>query len=256
MVEPSVPEDVTGRELDPEVRRQLRTLSKENAEGVARHLVMVAAYLEADDIEQASAHAEVALKRAGRIPAVREAYGLVTYRRGDFARALAEFRTVRRLSGSDHLLPLMVDCERGLGRFERALDLAASAKSLDMSTDERIELAIVVSGVRRDLGQADAALLALQLPELEQGPSVDRHRLHYAYGETLLSLGRAREARDWFIRAMEGDVEGRTDAVERVEDIDGIVLVTDIDSAGDDENGGAGDLEFTPKSGARPEIRP
>ncbi|MGL4176673.1 MAG: hypothetical protein ACRCSN_11390 [Dermatophilaceae bacterium] len=124
-----------------------------------------------------------------------------------------------------------------------------------MSTEERIELAIVESGVRRDLGQADAALLALQLPELEQAPSADRYRLHYAYGETLLSLGMALEARDWFVRAMEGDVEGRTDAVERVEDIDGIVLVADIDSDVD-EDGGAGGLEFTPRSGARFETPP
>ncbi|MGL5818954.1 MAG: tetratricopeptide repeat protein [Phycicoccus sp.] len=234
--EPPIPDGVTGRELDPAVRQQLRTLSKDNAEGVARHLVMVAAYLEADDLDQAFAHADVALRRAGRVPAVREAYGVVVYRRGDFARALAEFRTVRRLSGSAHLLPLMVDCERGLGRFEKALELAASARSSVTTPDERIELAIVVSGVRRDLGQADAALLALQLPDLNLAPSVDRYRLHYAYAETLLTLGRATEAREWFARAMEGDVEGATDAVERVEELDGVVLVADIDDM-DGESG-------------------
>ncbi|MGL5862641.1 MAG: tetratricopeptide repeat protein [Phycicoccus sp.] len=252
-VEPSLPDEVTGRELDPDVRRQLRTLSKENAEGVARHLVMVSAYLEADDVDRAFAHAEVALRRAGRVAAVREAYGLVVYRRGDFARALAEFRTVRRLSGSDHLLALMVDCERGLGRLERALDLAASATSRVLSSDERVELAIVVSGVRRDLGQADAALVALRVPELNHAPSVDRYRLHYAYAETLLTLDRMSEARQWFMRAIEGDVDGRTDAVERVEELDGIVMVTEADDL-DEEDDGVG-VDLDPSAEARSDTR-
>ena len=77
----------------------------------------------------ALAHAETAVRRAGRVPAAREALGMVAYRQGDFARALTEFRTVRRLSGSSHLLPLMVDCERGLGRHGRALDLAATPEA-------------------------------------------------------------------------------------------------------------------------------
>ena len=65
---------------------------------MAQHLVMVAALLEADDLEAALAHAETAVRRAGRVPAAREALGMVAYRKGDFARALSEFRTVRRLA--------------------------------------------------------------------------------------------------------------------------------------------------------------
>ena len=80
------PDEVTGKELDRSVHQQLRTLSKENAEGVAQHLVMVAATLEADDLEAALAHAETAVRRAGRVPAAREALGMVAYRMGDFAR--------------------------------------------------------------------------------------------------------------------------------------------------------------------------
>lgn len=222
--EPRVPEGVTGKELDRAIHHQLRTLSKENAEGVAQHLVMVAAFLEADDVDAALAHAETAVRRAGRVPATREALGMVAYRQGDFARALTEFRTVRRLSGSSHLLPLMVDCERGLGRHGRALDLAATPEAAELSEPERIELAIVVSGIRRDLGQQDAALLALQIPALKRSPTAGVFRLHYAYADVLLGLGRDDEARAWFVKAMEGDTEGETDAVERIEDLDGFVV--------------------------------
>ena len=242
--EPRIPEGVTGKELDRSVHHQLRTLSKENAEGVAQHLVMVAATLEADDIDSALAHAETAVRRAGRVPAAREALGMVAYRMGDFARALTEFRTVRRLSGSSHLLPLMVDCERGLGRLDRALDLAASREAGSLTESERIELAIVVAGVRRDLGQDDAALLALQVPALKRSPEAGVFRLHYAYADALLHLGREEEAREWFVKAVAGDVDQETDAVERLEELDGIGLV----DLGDDED----DLPPADERGDRP----
>ena len=40
--DPVIPEDVQAKELDRVARAQLKTLSKENAEEVARHLVMAA----------------------------------------------------------------------------------------------------------------------------------------------------------------------------------------------------------------------
>lgn len=235
--EPPLPDDVTGQELDRSVHHQLRTLTKENAEGVARHLVMVAATLAADETQLALAHAETAVRRAGRVPAAREALGMVAYRMGDYNRALGEFRTVRRLSGSSHLLALMVDCERGLGRFDRALELASSPEARTLTAAEREELTIVVSGVRRDMGQDAAALVALQGPGLRRKGAF---RLQYAYADTLAALGRADEALDWFTRAALGDVEGETDAVERVEELQGTVQ-TDLLEGDDSEESGAED---------------
>src|SRR3954462_9178124 len=46
--EPAIREGVTGHEVDRGVKSQLRTLSKENAEGVAQHLVMVAELLDVE----------------------------------------------------------------------------------------------------------------------------------------------------------------------------------------------------------------
>lgn len=214
---------MTGKELDRSVWTQLRTLTKENAEGVAQHLVMVALLLD-EDIDGALAHAETAVRRAGRVPAAREALGLVAYRQGDWAKALAEFRTVRRLSGSSHLLPLMVDAERGLGRLEKALDLAASPEAKTLARDERVELAIVVSGIRRDLGQFDVAAAGLRIPELSGSAHKPwSARLSYAYAEALLSLGDLAGAREWFARAVDTDDALETDASERLEDLDGVV---------------------------------
>lgn len=240
--EPAIPEGVTGYELDRSVRNQLRTLSKENAEGVAQHLVAAALLLD-EDLEASLAHAETAVRRAGRVPAAREALGLVAYRQGDWARALAEFRTARRLSGSSHLLPYMVDAERGLGRLERALDLAASPEASTLSEEDRIELAIVVSGIRRDLGQYDAAVVGLRIPQLQ--PDSRRPwaaRLMYAYADALLAAGDQQGAYEWFSHAAAADGEGVTDASERLGELDGVV-VTDLldgDDDGDDDGEGEG----------------
>jgi tetratricopeptide (TPR) repeat protein len=207
------------------VKNQLRTLSKENAEVVAKHLVMVAETLD-DDLDVAQAHAETAVRRAGRVPAAREALGFVAYRRGEWARALSEFRTVRRLSGSSHVLPLMVDCERGLERYTKALELAQSPEAATLGAEERVELAIVVSGIRRDMGQTDAALAGLS--DLVQRVRPTRPvapRLYYAYADAALALGDSATAREWFSRAADADHDLTTDAAERLDELDGVEVL-------------------------------
>ncbi|WP_246104485.1 tetratricopeptide repeat protein [Rudaeicoccus suwonensis] len=184
------------------------------------------------------AHAEHAARRAGRVPAVREALGLVRYRRGEFSDAIREFRTAKRLSGSNHLLPYLVDCERGLKRYDRALDLAASPEAKGLAEADNIELAIVVSGVRRDLGQPEAAVMVLRIPALDHARSQPwAARLFYAYAEAVLATGDPSTAREWFSKALDADKAEETDAGERIDELDGIVM-TDLladDELPDDE---------------------
>jgi hypothetical protein len=140
---------------------------------------------------------------------------------GRWSEALNDLRTYKRLTGSVEHLPLMADCERGLGRPERALALASSADAARLDTASAVEMRIVVAGARRDLGQPDAAVVALQGPQLRR----DRRdpwsaRLFYAYGDALLAVDRRDEAREWFVAAAVADDEGVTDAVERVEQMD------------------------------------
>jgi tetratricopeptide (TPR) repeat protein len=225
--EPTLPDDVTGAELERPVRAQLRTLSKANAEVVARHLVMTARLMP-EDPQLAYAHAMAAQRRAGRVAVVREAVGVAAYHAGLWAEALSELRAARRMSGSSHQLPLMADAERGLGRPERALELAASPEAASLSTAERVEMAIVVSGARRDLGQANAAVLALHIPELT-APTTHAFtpRLRYAYADALLEAGRREEALSWFAQAADSDQDGETDAEDRLAELQGIVI-TDL----------------------------
>lgn len=222
-VEPELPDDVTGAELDRSVRAQLASLAKVNAEIVAKHLVTAARLIDTDP-EQAYRHAVAARERAGRVGAVREAAGLAAYRAGHYAEALSELRAARRISGDQSLMAVMADCERGLGRPERALAMteAPEVPSLDAAT--RVELKIVASGARRDLGQADAAVLVLQGPQLRAEMRRPwSARLFYAYAEALADAGRDDEAVTWLRHAAAADTEAETDAAERLDVIDGIM---------------------------------
>lgn len=228
-----LPAEITGAELDRHVRGQLSTLSDENALTVAKHLVAAGAFLD-DDPELAYAHATAAVGRAGRIAVVREAAGFAAYRTGRHEEALREFRTVRRLTGSHELLPLIADCERGRGRPQRAVELldAPEVASLDRAT--QLELLIVGSGARRDLGQTGAAVVLLQVPELTGAvkPSlVDaRARLLMAYSEALADDGRAAEAARYQRLALANDPHG---VLAEPQDDSGDVF-TDLEEAADE----------------------
>ena len=195
-VAPEIDEDVQFSDLDRAVRARLRTLSKDNAEGVGHHLVMAGRLLDTDP-ELAYEHAQAAVRRAGRVDVVREAAGLAAYRTGRFAEALRELRTVRRLNGSSEHLAIMADCERGLGRPERALALAASPEADSLEPDAAIELAIVVSGARLDLREPEAAHAALAesaLARLGGVTGIVAVRVARARAAALEALGRSGEA--------------------------------------------------------------
>jgi tetratricopeptide (TPR) repeat protein len=216
---PSIPPEIEARQLAPEIRRELSTLDRATADAVARHLVAAGELID-EDPEAALSHARAARARSGRIAAIREAVGIAAYQCGDWGQALAELRAARRMGSKSPLLPLIIDCERGLGRPERALELARGPEAAQLSGDEADELRIVAAGARADLGQLEQALTVLSTPQLDpsrRGTTVAR--LFYAYAETLLALDRGNEALEWFLRAAAADVEGVTDAEDRVTEL-------------------------------------
>lgn len=200
-------------------------MPKDLAVLVARHLVMAGRLLD-DDPETAYRHARFARRFAARIGVVREACGLVAYHVGQWSDALNELRAARRISGQEAYLPVVADCERGLGRPERALELAKSDEAGRLDAAGRVEMCIVEAGARRDLGQPGAGIIALQIPELrEQRMRPWSARLFYAYADALTEADRQDEARDWFARAAAADREGETDAAERYAELEGLGIV-------------------------------
>jgi tetratricopeptide (TPR) repeat protein len=213
-----VPDNITADQLDAEARAELRTLPADLADAVARQLA--AAGLD-EDPERAYQHALAARRLAARVGVVREACGIAAYQAGKWAEALAELRAARRLTGRGSYLPLMADCERALGRLDRALDLVNGPEAQQADRATQIELRIVESGIRRDQGLPEAAVAALQGPEVTEGRiRPGSARLFYAYADALLDAGRADEARDWFRKAAIADPDGETDAAERFDELD------------------------------------
>jgi tetratricopeptide (TPR) repeat protein len=199
----------------------------------------VAASLEEDPV-RAYRYAQAARRLAARVGVVRETTGIAAYRAGEWADALAELRAARRLTGRSSYLPLMADSERALGRLDRALDLVTGPESRGVDRATAIELRIVESGVRRDQGLPDAAVAALQGPELTDGRiRPESARLYYAYADALLDAGREDEAREWFGKAAAADRDDLTDATERYEELDSVVFdyLDDPDDLDDEDPG-------------------
>jgi hypothetical protein len=155
-----------------------------------------------DDPALAHEHAKAALHKGSRIPVVRETMGITAYLVGDFALSLRELRTHRRLAGTNASLPMMVDCERGLGRPERGIELARGVDRTELGDQWAVELAIALSGCRLDLGQTEQALIELQIPQLKPDVAFSYSPdLFDAYAVVLEDLGRTDEAALWGERA-------------------------------------------------------
>ncbi|MFI0987633.1 tetratricopeptide repeat protein [Streptomyces exfoliatus] len=237
-----IPAEVTGEEIDPDVRQELMSLPKGLAEDVARNLVMVAQLID-EDPEQAYGYSRVALRLASRVAAVREAAGFAAYATQKYSEALAEFRAARRMSGGVELWPVMADCERGLGRPERALAMAGEAEVQKLDKAGQVEMRLVAAGARRDMGQLDAAIVTLQSPELASSAVHPwTARLRYAYADALLAADRESEARDWFAKALEADKDGATDASDRLAEMDGVEFVDAFDDSEEESDDLADDL--------------
>lgn len=204
------------------MRSALAGLREDTAATVAKYLLAAET---AGDPERAYAYANAARTLAARIGLVREVAGVAAYRAGKWSEALAELRAARRLTGRPDYLPVMADSERALGRQDRALALIRSEDAGKLDRAGQIELRIVESGIRRDQGRPEAAVLLLRVPELTDGKERPwKARLLYAYGEALLDAGHLEDARDAFVRAAEADPDDETGASERLDELDGITV--------------------------------
>jgi tetratricopeptide (TPR) repeat protein len=217
---PPLDESISGKELDRAVAQHLRGLPEKLAARVARHLVAAGMLIDTDPAT-AYQHTLAARGRAARIAVVREACGEAAYAAGEYAEALSELRAAKRMNGSQAYLAVMADCERALGRPDRALALARNPAVAGFEPAQKAEMTIVEAGARRDLGELDAALRTLEnAPLRSQSRAEWVSRLRYAYADTLLAAGRTEDALEWFHRTVAVDGDEVTDAAERVEELE------------------------------------
>ncbi|OKL54821.1 hypothetical protein BSZ39_02260 [Bowdeniella nasicola] len=191
--DPELSEEITPDLLDPAMRKHLQTLSKENGDLVARHLVMAGALLN-DDPQTAHEHALAAQRHGGRVGIVREALAMTSYAVGAYNLALREIHALRRLTGTNAHVVIEADCERGMGRPERALEVISEVDRDTLTDQFRVELALVESGARSDLGESEAGLLVVE-DELTQSYDDDlKARLLSVKADRLEELERTEEA--------------------------------------------------------------
>ena len=219
MKEPRIPEGVDPKDLDPQVRQELRSLSRDNADMVAKHLIMAATLLD-ENTEKALEHARAAKDRAGRVAVARETNGIAAYHAGEWKEAISELRAARRMQGGPGLIAVLADAERALGRPEKALGVAGEYRPEELDPETRVELAMVVAGAYQDLDRHEEAIVALE-EELDtaDAPDVTKLRVTYAYADALAQAGRKADAAQWFTKANELDTEEVLDAEKRIADL-------------------------------------
>ena len=244
--DPIVPDSVSEKDLDAESRRRLTTLSKENSERVARHLVYAGSMLDVDP-ELSYEHAQAAYRRASRVDVVREALGLAAYMTGRYSEALRELRTYRRMTDDYSHVAIEADSERGLGRSEKALAFISEIPLSRLDAESKIELALVASGAKADTGDSEGGLAVIEKLAVENFEEDLRARVELIRADRLEELGREEEAKE--LRASWESVlsdEGEVDLYEEESD--------DADASYDDgsDDSGYGD-EADGRYGDEPE---
>ena len=222
---PPVDEDFDYASLDRTIRRDLRSLPTGLAESVGGQLFMAARLVDTDPA-LALKHAQHAQQLASRVACVRETLAVTAYANADYQVAKREATTMRRMTGDDSWLAMIADCERGLGRPERAVDLLRSSDLESLPIADRVEALIVLAGARQDMGDTDAALAVLDgklLRSAKPAPWLARIRL--AYAELLAEAGRPDEAAAWWQRAEQADPDGSTIDPDRLAALEDAVFV-------------------------------
>ncbi len=253
--EPEIPEGVTGRELDREIFGQLRSLDKENAAMVAKHLVAAGGLLDLDP-DRAHEHAKAAMARAGRVAVVREALGIAAYYVEKYDEAVRELRTHRRISGSNDNLALIADAERGRGKPEKAIELLKNSEELDLDNDTRTELVIVAAGAKSDLDDLDGARQLIEAEDFTQKPSGALVRLMAAYAEVLRLHGETELADKYEELSRRTAKATGTLFGDEVPDLNAGVEIETVEEVEDEPEAADASPSITPEAKSEPEPEP
>jgi tetratricopeptide (TPR) repeat protein len=148
--------------------------------------------------------------------AVRELLGLCHYRIGQYAAAAKELDAFVELTDSVEQHPVLMDCNRALGKYRKVDELwdelAAASPSSALVTEGRI----VLAGALADRGRLQDAIELLHRRGAEP-KRVQEHnlRLWYALADLYDRAGDVVHARDLFMRVRRHDA-GFADVAERL----------------------------------------
>jgi tetratricopeptide (TPR) repeat protein len=132
---------------------------------------------------------------------VRELYGLVLYRTGQWAAAAKQLEAFRTMSGSYDQHPVLADCYRALRRYDDADEIWNDLREASPSADLVAEGRIVAAGSKADRGDLAGAITMLEKAARKVAKPQERHlRQWYALADLYERAGDVPRARDLFNR--------------------------------------------------------
>jgi tetratricopeptide (TPR) repeat protein len=138
--------------------------------------------------------------------AVRELYGLVLYRLGQWLPAARQLEVYRELSGSYDQHPVLADCYRALHRYADAEALWDDLRLASPDGDLVAEGRIVAAGCRADQGDLDGAISLLEKAAKRVDHPKDRHlRQWYTLADLYERAGDIPNARELFGRIVRAE---------------------------------------------------
>ncbi len=151
----------------------------------------------------------------------RELLGLSQYHLGNWRAALANLEVAATLTGSVDQHPVLMDCQRALGRPRRVEELFAELRRGSPEPEVLAEGRLVLAGTRADHG--DLAGAVGLLVEAGAGRRVrnpaDRHlRQWYVLADLMERSGDLARSRELFLRVRDAD-PGAYDVAERLESL-------------------------------------
>ncbi len=168
-------------------------------ERTAKRFEAAAKAFRADRHEEARKILVPIVKSFQNVADVRELYGLVLYRLGNFEAALEELEAFRELSGTTEQHPVLADCHRALKNWT---DVDALWEELgEVSPDASLvtEGRIVVAGAMADRGEVPQAIMFLEKGwKLPKRPQPHHLRRAYALADLFERAGRKPRARELF----------------------------------------------------------
>ena len=175
-----------------------------------------ARHLARGDAAGAAREAARAKTLAARSPAVREMLGLALYEQERYREALSEMQAYRRMSGRVDQNHIIADCERAVGRPERAVPLAEEALSARIRPEVKAEAVIVAASALADAMRFEQALALLHRFRTRDDVAEPYIlRVWYVTADVLARAGRRDEARRQFGKILRHDARA-FDVAERL----------------------------------------
>jgi tetratricopeptide (TPR) repeat protein len=161
---------------------------------------------------------KVVAEECPSVPAVRELAGLAAYRSGKWREALKHLQAHAALSDSSEHIPVMMDCQRALGKPKKVADLWSQLRQSSPEPDVLAEGRIVAGASLADSGdlQGGIAMLATAgASKALRNPSNRHVRQWYLLGDLYERAGDVPRAREMFERVLKVDREAY-DVVDRL----------------------------------------